>query len=105
DAWNYRVPQHRKRLILLARRDGGDFPWGKPKKQTTLRDAIGDLPALDPEPLESVGARRLDYDENQEPKPSPFAREMRKKADKGVIHDHMTRRVRNDDFKIFTVMD
>ncbi|MFI8908871.1 DNA cytosine methyltransferase [Streptomyces albidoflavus] len=105
DAWNYRVPQHRKRLILLARRDGGAFAWGKPKKQTTLRDAIGDLPALNPEPLKAVGARVGDYDEQQEPKPSSFAKEMRRKADKGVIHDHMTRRVREDDFRIFTVMD
>lgn len=104
DAWNYRVPQHRKRLILLARRDGGGFPWGKPRKQTTLRDAIGDLPPLNPEPLEAVGARVGDYDEQQEPK-SPFAKEMRKRADEGVIHDHMTRRVREDDFRIFTVMD
>ncbi|MCX4959084.1 DNA cytosine methyltransferase [Streptomyces virginiae] len=105
DAWNYRVPQHRKRLILLARRDGGSFTWDKPKKQTTLRDAIGDLPAINPKPLDPVGSRILDYDENQEPKPSPFAKEMRKKADKSVIHDHMTRRVRADDFKIFTIMD
>ncbi|MFD9491837.1 DNA cytosine methyltransferase [Streptomyces sp. NPDC060005] len=105
DAWNYRVPQHRKRLILLARRDGGGFPWGKPTKQTTLHDAIGDLPALNPRALESVGSRVLDYDENLEAKPSSFAKEMRRKADAGVIHDHMTRRVRADDFKIFTIMD
>ncbi|MFI1457807.1 DNA cytosine methyltransferase [Streptomyces roseus] len=105
DAWNYRVPQHRKRLILLARRDGGGFTWDKPKKQTTLRDAIGDLPPINPNPLDPVGSRLLDYDEKQDPKPSPFAKEMRKKADKGVIHDHMTRRVRADDFKIFTIMD
>ena len=105
DAWNYRVPQHRKRLILLARRDGGGFPWGKPTKQTTLHDAIGDLPALNPKALESVGARVLDYDEKLESKPSPFAKEMRRRAEAGVIHDHMTRRVRTDDFKIFTIMD
>ncbi|MFF7649145.1 DNA cytosine methyltransferase [Streptomyces sp. NPDC007983] len=105
DAWNYRVPQHRKRLILLARRDRGGFTWGNSKKQTSLRDAIGDLPAIDPKPLKPVGARVLDYDEKQDPKPSSFAKEMRKKADKGVIYDHMTRRVRVDDFKIFTIMD
>ncbi|MFJ5233046.1 DNA cytosine methyltransferase [Kitasatospora sp. NPDC088391] len=105
DAWNYRVPQHRKRLILLARRDGSGFEWGKPQKQTTLRDAIGDLPALDPKALEAVGARNGVYDEQQKSKVSPFAREMRKKAEAGVIHDHMTRRVRSDDFRIFTVMD
>jgi DNA (cytosine-5)-methyltransferase 1 len=105
DAWNYRVPQHRKRLILLARKDGGGFAWAKPKKQTTLRDAIGDLPALSPQPLKPVGARVGEYDEQQEPNPSNFAKEMRRRAEKGVIHDHMTRRVRKDDFRIFTVMD
>ncbi|MGI5050854.1 DNA cytosine methyltransferase [Streptomyces sp. JAC18] len=105
DAWNYRVPQHRKRLILLARRDGGGFERGMPKKQTTLREAIGDLPVLDPQPLLPVGGRVCEYNEQQNPKLSPFAKEMRRKAPKGVVHDHMTRRVREDDFRIFTIMD
>lgn len=105
DAWNYRVPQHRKRLILLARRDGGSFEWDKPKKQTTLHEAIGDLPDLDPQPLLPLGGRLCEYDEQQDPKPSPFAKEMRRRATKGVVHDHMTRRVREDDFRIFTIMD
>ncbi|MEU7189810.1 DNA cytosine methyltransferase [Streptomyces sp. NPDC045369] len=105
DAWNYRVPQHRKRLILLARRDGGGFVWGKPKKQTTLRDAIDDLPRLHPKALEAVGDRVCDYDETQTAKLSLFAKEMRKKAQSGVVHDHMTRRVRTDDYKIFKIMD
>ena len=46
DAWRFGVPQHRKRLLLLARRDGHEFRW--PEEQpnvTTLRDSIGDLPA------------------------------------------------------------
>ncbi|WP_234325910.1 DNA (cytosine-5-)-methyltransferase [Streptomyces sp. NRRL S-495] len=106
DAWNYRVPQHRKRLILLARNDGGAFEWAQPEKLTTLQDAIGDLPALHPEALKPVGDRNLTYGEHLVGAPSRFAREMRKGVKKPtLIYDHMTRRVREDDFKIFTIMD
>ncbi len=52
NAADYGVPQLRERaIILLVRKDIGkkwDFP--KPcKKRTTLKEAIGDLPSLDPE--------------------------------------------------------
>ncbi|MCY0933278.1 DNA cytosine methyltransferase [Streptomyces sp. H34-S4] len=104
DAWNYGVPQHRKRLILLARRDIDDFTWREPDPQpTTLRDAIGDLPELEVVATERVGQRKLTY---RKPRGiSEFADEMRKGATRGVIWDHMTRRVRSDDHRIFQVMD
>ena len=48
DAWRHGVPQHRQRLIVLARRDGRPLTWPTPKKgRITLRDAIGDLDAAD----------------------------------------------------------
>lgn len=51
DSKYYGVPQQRKRAIfLLARKDTGikwEFPQ-KEKRLVTLRDAIGDLPSLDP---------------------------------------------------------
>jgi len=104
DAWNYGVPQHRKRLILLARRDVDDFTWREPApRRTTLRDAIGDLPELKVVATERVGERKIDYRKPR--KISDFADEMRKGATRGVIWDHMTRRVRADDYRIFQVMD
>jgi DNA (cytosine-5)-methyltransferase 1 len=104
DAWEYGVPQHRKRLILLARRDTDFFGWREPdRERTTLRDAIGDLPKLDVKPLERIGARKTAY--RQPPTISRFARSMRAGAERGILWDHMTRRVRADDFEIFTEMD
>lgn len=107
DAWRFGVPQHRKRLILLARRDVERFEWQREvpdDERTTLRDAIFDLPELHAEPLERVGARKMGYFTPPELQ-SPFAKDMRKKAPKGVVWDHMTRRVREDDWKIFQKMD
>ena len=101
DAWKYGVPQHRKRLMILARRDNAGFPWPDDQPQVSLRDAIGDLPVLpDDNP---VGARRLPYTEPGHL--SQFAAFMRKDADSGVIWDHMTRPVRADDHDVFARMD
>jgi DNA (cytosine-5)-methyltransferase 1 len=100
DAWRYGVPQHRKRLIVLARRDVEDFAWpAEQSKQPTLRDAIGDLPDLD----DTTGGRELPY---SKPRRLPaFADMMRAGARNGVVWDHMTRPVRDDDRKIFGMMD
>jgi DNA (cytosine-5)-methyltransferase 1 len=101
DAWKYGVPQHRKRLMILARRDVARFPWPDDQPQVSLRDAIGDLPVLaDDDP---VGARRLPYTEPDQL--SEFAALMRKGAESGVIWDHMTRPVRADDRDVFERMD
>ncbi|CAM5466873.1 DNA cytosine methyltransferase [Streptomyces aurantiogriseus] len=104
DAWNYGVPQHRKRLIFLARNDVDRFSWQAPQSQpTSLRDAIGDLPVLEVVPTERVGQRQLPY---RTPRNiSAFARKMREGAPKGKVWDHMTRRVRRDDYRIFEVME
>ncbi len=101
DAWKYGVPQHRKRLMILARRDAARFPWPDDQPQLRLRDAIGDLPVLpDDDP---VGARSLPYAEPD--RLSEFAALMRKGAESGVIWDHMTRPVRADDRDVFERMD
>lgn len=100
DAWRYGVPQHRKRLILLARQDIEDFPWpAESEEQTTLRQAIGDLPDLGDE----TGDRKLAYRKPRDL--SAFGEMMREGAHRGVIWDHMTRPVREDDRKIFKLMD
>jgi DNA (cytosine-5)-methyltransferase 1 len=104
DAWRYGVPQHRKRLILHARNDVEEFTWQDAQdKPTTLRDAIGDLPAIDVVPRERVGERELPYAEGGAL--SEFARRMREGAPDGIVWDHMTRRVREDDWTIFDRMD
>lgn len=101
DAWHYGVPQHRKRLILLARNDVERFDW-QPKQDgfTNLREAIGDLPGLDPQPRKRVGEREMAY--RMPEAPSAFVEVMRKGAPEGLVWDHMTRRVRDDDWKIFS---
>ena len=101
DAWKYGVPQHRKRLMILARRDVAKFQWPDVQPQVSLRDAIGDLPVLpDDNP---VGTRDLPYTEPD--RLSEFAALMRKSAESGAIWDHMTRPVRADDRDVFRRMD
>lgn len=109
DAWRYRVPQHRKRLILLARNDVERFEWQpsiSEAERTTLQDAIGDLPEIHVEPRERVGERVMSYTMPVGDQ-SWFATAMRsevKPDELGVVHDHMTRRVREDDFNAFRKM-
>nr|BEK67250.1 hypothetical protein KPHV_44770 [Kitasatospora purpeofusca] len=101
DAWSYGVPQHRKRLILLARNDVNEFEWPEQAaSKTTLRDAIHDLPKIGEG---EIGGRELAY---RKPRNLPtFARAMRDGAKPGVIFDHMTRHVRDDDREIFAGMN
>lgn len=100
DAWRFGVPQHRKRLILLARRDGHGFSWPDAlAKITTVRDSIGDLPRLN----ETTGSREMAYVAPSNA--SAFSRRMRNGATPGVLHDHMTRAVRPDDRVVFQLMD
>lgn len=49
-AMDYEVPQMRKRNIFLLTRKDQEYIWEvpAPKPQITLKDAIGDLPSLDP---------------------------------------------------------
>lgn len=102
-AWKFGVPQHRKRLILLARNDVDTFAWPEElAEEPTLRDAISDLPALDVVPREPIGARESPYDDRAER--SMFAQRMREGAPAGAVYDHMTRAVRADDHEIFDAM-
>jgi DNA (cytosine-5)-methyltransferase 1 len=101
DAWQYGVPQHRKRLILLARRDVNTFTWPTPRdERTTLASAIRDLPPLDVE-RDDIGGRELPYHRSDI---SDFAQSMREGMTEPVIWDHMTRPVRKDDREVFTLM-
>ncbi len=119
DAWRYGVPQHRKRLILLARNDVEQFDWEPDQEPVTLREAIADLPPLLVAteeyaggrpyilPTERVGVRRTPYVPS--PAPSAFVAKMREGVEQDqseeVVWDHMTRRVRKDDWEIFSTME
>jgi DNA (cytosine-5)-methyltransferase 1 len=98
DAWQYGVPQHRKRLILLARLDSDSFTWPEPGEAVTVRDAIADLPDLGL----TTGGRNLPYAPTREV--SEFARVMRRDVGEDRVWDHMTRPVRDDDREIFASM-
>ncbi|MFE2754297.1 DNA cytosine methyltransferase [Actinosynnema sp. NPDC059335] len=98
DAWRYGVPQHRKRLILLARLDSDAFTWPEPGEPVSVRAAIADLPELGL----TTGGREMPYAPTAEL--SDFAKVMRRNTDEDTVWDHMTRPVREDDRKIFGLM-
>lgn len=97
DAWRYGVPQHRQRLILLARRDGRPIVWSKDQKLVTLKDAIGDMPRL------KDGTGRSEMKAGRPV--TPFQRKARAGMNgHAVIWDHVTRPVRDDDREAFRLM-
>lgn len=98
DAWRHGVPQHRKRFILQARRDERQISWPLHSESVpTVRDAIADLPALG----DSVGSRTMPYHATPS---SSLAKRSRRGMEGDVIHDHMTRPVREDDREAFSLM-
>ena len=104
DAWRHGVPQHRQRLILVGIQGGAAFEWPGSTERVTVRDAIKDLPELDVEPDRPIGAQVMAYSPREM---SDFARRARKEcigSTAGVVHDHVTRSVREDDFEAFKLM-
>lgn len=102
DTWLHGVPQHRQRLVVVGLRDGREYRWPEPGDRVTLREAIGDLPVLDPG-HDDVGAVELPYAGAQ----SDFQRRARKYCTGDqtiVVHDHVTRAVRSDDLEAFRLM-
>jgi DNA (cytosine-5)-methyltransferase 1 len=102
DTWLHGVPQHRQRLAVVGVRDGKAFSWPDNGNPVTLRDAIGDLPVLDPT-QEEVGSVVMEYEGPE----SDFQRWARKLCDgdaSDVIYDHVTRTVRTDDLEAFELM-
>jgi DNA (cytosine-5)-methyltransferase 1 len=100
NAFEYGVPQHRTRLILLGLRHGMEFAWPEPRAgRTTLYDAIGDLPPVPPaqrrDEIPYYGAE------------TPFQRRMRRgvpPACRGIVYDHITRDIRPDDAEAFALL-
>ena len=100
-SWHYGVPQLRKRLIVVGLRGGREFRWPiEADEKTTVHQAIGDLPVVE-------GGQREEILEYQEGDPSAFAQRLRSALDeteRGMIRDHITRFVRDDDAQVFAVM-
>jgi DNA (cytosine-5)-methyltransferase 1 len=101
DAFQFGVPQHRARLILVALREAGEFEWPEPTDGiTTLRDAIGDLPPVPP----AQRAERIPYFGPR----TAFQERLREGVaadDQDVIYDHITRDVRPDDAEAFALLE
>ncbi|NTW39230.1 MAG: DNA cytosine methyltransferase [Cellulomonadaceae bacterium] len=97
DAWKHGVPQHRKRFILQARRDGVTPVWPEQNEaRPTVRHAIEDLPLLNG----TTGARETRYSGSPQ---HALAKELRGEQT-SIIYDHMTRPVRDDDREAFELM-
>lgn len=103
NAPDFGVPQHRQRLILVGLQGCGVFEWPAPLgRQITLRDAIGDLPAIDSAAGET-GLVETSYGGAS----SDFQRRARAQCTgtaAAVVFDHVTRPVRADDVKAFNQM-
>jgi DNA (cytosine-5)-methyltransferase 1 len=99
DAWRHGVPQHRQRLILVALREGRDFVWPADQAPVSVADAISDLPSLG----DGVGALELPYAGAK----TSFQHAARVGMEEypAVVWDHVTRPVREDDRRAFTMMD
>lgn len=102
NAADFGVPQTRRRLFVVANRYG--FPVVEPSpthrgKHVTLREAIGDLPAVRPEESADV----LPYDNRvlQSPYVRDYARAWLSGDDQNIIYDHVVRLYAADDQEAF----
>lgn len=103
DASEFGVPQMRRRLFIMALRDGLRPNWPLAAEQrTTVLDALGDLPAFDG----GWNHDGLDADGSMPylPPTSSYQRMMREGCAERVF-DHVTRSVRDDDRRAFASMN
>lgn len=99
NAADFGVPQRRRRLLVVARRDGTGVSWPRPGRfRRTVRDAISDLPPVPHSHFDEV-TRRIAPAE-----PGTYLREMRRglRGDEArIVRDHVTRYHRPDDLLAF----
>jgi DNA (cytosine-5)-methyltransferase 1 len=102
DCFLFGVPQHRARLFIVATKATGTFEWPEPTGQfTSLRDAIGDLPVV------PGGQRAEELRYRPRRTLTDFQNRMRARLGKdqtAVIHDHITRAVRDDDLEAYDLL-
>jgi DNA (cytosine-5)-methyltransferase 1 len=99
NAFDYQVPQHRSRLILIATRPGVSFSWPAEVGRTTVRDAIGDLPQVPPAHTDAV----IPYEQSSSWFQRRLRRDLRPEED-NKLFDHITRDVRPDDAEAYSLM-
>ena len=102
EAWRYRVPQHRSRLIVVGVAGDGSFAWPKPVgRRPTVRQAIGDLPVVQADVRDEVQV--------YQGRPTTVLARLLRKGLRGsealLIRDHVTRSVRPDDAEIYRSLE
>jgi DNA (cytosine-5)-methyltransferase 1 len=100
DSRHYGVPQYRQRLFIVGLLDTEDFAWPERAAPATLRDAIGDLPPV-------PGGQRLETVAYSAETQSELAQRLRRGVasdEVAVIHDHITRDVREDDAEAYRML-
>ncbi len=107
-AWQYGVPQLRPRLFISGTKTNECAPieWPKPEYNSvedalTLDDAISDLP-----PLEGGWNEKWDEKYSYGGPKTDYQKLMRGwlDIDDEIIHDHLIRKVREDDLETFKLM-
>jgi DNA (cytosine-5)-methyltransferase 1 len=99
DAYRYGVPQHRARLFVVATKRR-PFSWpSESRKHPTLKDAIGDLPAV-----RGGQTRELLRYKGPSTAFQKRARQGVPRNERAFIHDHWTRGVRQDDAEAFRLL-
>lgn len=105
NARDYGVPQRRRRLFMVACKDGREVQTPTPvagRARRTLRQAIGDLPPVGPAQLEEV----LAWERPERPNPylsGEMRRGLRGNAAR-VVNDHVTRYHGPEDLAAFRCM-
>jgi DNA (cytosine-5)-methyltransferase 1 len=100
NAFDYGVPQHRSRLVIVATRPGVTYSWPEKTAQHTVKDAIGDLPVAPP-------AQRMERLPYEGPASSWLQQRLRDGLgddQAGWVFDHITRDVRSDDAEAFALL-
>lgn len=101
NAFDHGVPQHRMRLFIVGLRSGEEFVWPSPGTRHTLRDAIGDLPAV-------PGGQREDCIPYPSRPTTALQRRLREAVPDehvSLVFDHITRAVRPDDAEAFSLLE
>jgi DNA (cytosine-5)-methyltransferase 1 len=109
NAGEFGVPQLRERLIFVGIRKDLNLTFDFPNTRTardrriypevTVRDAIGDLPIIRNGSREWVREYKAKASELP-----PFAKKMRRGADRDVIFDHVCRTQNDQDLEAFRLM-
>jgi len=98
---SFGVPQHRQRLITVAFREPRSFEWPASEDfdHRVLKDAIGDLPAVE------GGDKQEERPYHATPTAlQAYFRETIASEHATKIYDHHTRAVRSDDLEAFKLM-